>query len=147
MRLEYTIDMTDLMDRIGALVSQVADEAYSDAGDSLYDSIILTEKDAYEVGSHVENAVRALVTRTFDICRRKSENDTESIEFNVPDFDESMEEQAKSSITDYLVFYACSEVFKRRRPQVLPEYTDKTQQEMDQAVIILKSRKSPTEVW
>lgn len=141
--MRYDIDKTYLRAFIDEQVSLVADEAYSDQGISLYDSIILTKKDDDTVNRHIDDAVRGFVTRTFDIAKI----DADGIKFYVPDFDESMEDAVKSEITHFIVFAVCAALFKSRRPQAEPEYTERAKAAVEKAVTLLKSRKSPTDLW
>ena len=149
----YTINRTDLRDRIDAEVSNVANEAYGDNGLSLYDSIILTEKDNEMVGRFIDDALNAFVSRVFDICKYYYTTDTqnsqtvERLEFYIPDFDETMEDATKEEITKFIVLYVCSSLFQSRRPMVVPQYNERMQAAITKAVTLLKSRKSPIRLW
>ena len=149
----YTINRTDLRDRIDAEVSNVANEAYGDNGLSLYDSIIVTEKDSEMVGRFIDDALNAFVSRVFDICKYYYTTDTvtsqpvEQLEFYIPDFDETMEDAAKEEITKFIVLYVCTSLFQSRRPMVVPQYNDRMQAAITKAVTLLKSRKSPIKLW
>ncbi len=149
----YTIDKADLGSRIDEEVSNVADEAYSDNGASLYDSIILTEKDSEEVDRFIDTAVSSFVTRAFDICKYYYQTESsslqtnEKLEFYVPDLDETMEPAIIEEISKYITLFVCTCVFQTRRPSVVPQYTERTQAAMNRAITLLKSRKSPIELW
>lgn len=149
----YTIDKADLGSRIDEEVSNVADEAYSDNGASLYDSIILTEKDSEEVDRFIDTAVSSFVTRAFDICKYYYQTESsslqtnEKLEFYVPDLDETMEPAIIEEISKYITLFVCTCVFQTRRPSVVPQYTERTQAAMNRAIALLKSRKSPIELW
>ena len=139
----YTINRTDLRDRIDAEVSNVANEAYGDNGLSLYDSIILTEKDNEMVGRFIDDALNAFVSRVFDICKYYYTTDTqnsqtvERLEFYIPDFDETMEDATKEEITKFIVLYVCSSLFQSRRPMVVPQYNERMQAAITKAVTLL----------
>ena len=75
------------------------------------------------------------------------EVDADGIKFYVPDFDETMEDAVKSEITHFIVFAVCAALFKSRRPQAEPEYTERAKAAVEKAVTLLKSRKSPTDLW
>lgn len=147
MMLEYGINKTALRALIDEQVSQVADEAYGDNGMSLYDSIVLTEKDVNMVESFIDTAAQSLSARLFDICKMRKEGTTNYLSFDVPDFDTTMEENVKSAITHYIVFYACIAIFQSRRAQAVPDYTARAQTALDLAITLLKSRKAPTKPW
>ena len=134
--MDYTIDNTILEPRVKEEVSRVADEAYSETG-SLYDSIVLTEKDDSLVSRFIAEAVNGLAGRLFDICKKG----TGKLVFNVPDFDSTMEDAAKDEITNYIVYSVCVAIFKSRRPQVVPEYEGLALGALNKAISLLKSRK------
>lgn len=155
----YVIDKSRLWDLIDEEISKVADDAYSDAGTSLYDSVVMTEKDRSTVERHIDDAVSAFVKREFDVTKHAplafhSDDDEREItkviprlQFYVPDFDETMAEALDSELDRYIVLFACSAMFQQRRPALVPEYTTRTQSAMDKAVSLLKSRKHPVTKW
>lgn len=151
MTLTYQIDKTTLLENIAEEVSKAADEAYGDQGVSLYDSVVLTTKDEAEVGRMLEDAVRALAARTFDVCRRASitsnSTTTDNLQFYLPDFDPSFTAEAQAEISRFLVLHTCAQIFRQRRAEKLPEYAERAQASLDRAVALLKSRKSPAEQW
>ena len=65
----YVIDKSALWDLANEEVSKVADAAYAEDGTSLYDSIVLTEKDRATMERFMDDAISALVRRAFDICK------------------------------------------------------------------------------
>ena len=128
-------------------VSLAADEAYSDEGTALYDSVVLTEKDKETVAGYIEDALNAFITRTRDICRKVVDDDEESLEFFVPDIDAASEPLVKEEISKYVTAYTAAEIFQTRRPALVPAYTERTKYAMDRAVTLLKTRKNPDEIW
>lgn len=148
--MEYIIDKTAIRPMIDELVSRVADQAYMEDGTSLYDAIVLTEKDDGVVDGFIEDAVSAFVARNHDICKIWSANSsagTKSILFHVPDFDTTLTGAAKDTITNYIVYYVCLELFRSRAPQVVQEYDARALTALNKSIHLLKSRKSPTEIW
>lgn len=145
----YSIDKSIIRNLIDEEVSKVADEAYGENGASLYDSIVLTEKDDDFVDRLVDESVRGLVARTFDICKF-AQNDTAGnarLLFYVPDFDETMESSVTSEINNFLALSVCAGIFQSRRPQAVQEYTERAKAAVEKAVTLLKSRKSPIAIW
>lgn len=136
--MEYTIDLATIRQKIDEVVSRVADEAYGETG-SLYDSIVLTDKDEPLVTQFIEEAINSFVTRAFDICKKG----TGKLVFYVPDFDLTMEDSTKDEITNYIVYSVCVAIFKSRRAQVVPEYEGLALGALNKAISFLKSRK----VW
>ena len=147
--MEYTIDKTLLKALVDEEVSKVADEAYAENGVSLYDSVILTEKDDNAVGRFIDEAVNGFAARTFDISKFVSTDTlgTTKLLFYVPDFDDTMAASVESEITHYIVFSVCMDLFKSRRAQAVPEYEARALSSINKAVTLLKSRKSPLDVW
>lgn len=154
----YIIDKDALRGRVEEEVSRVADEAYADSGDSLYDSVVLTSRDEDMVGRFIDDAVSSFVRRTFDICEYSPETETDGsgqtrltgrtlLRLHVPDFDKTMEDRAMEEISEFIALYAATSVFQSRRPAVVPQYTDMAKAAMDRAVALLKSRKYPSEKW
>lgn len=154
----YIIDKESLYDRIDEEVSRVADEAYADSGDSLYDSIVLTSRDRNLVGRHIDDAVTALVRRAFDIVKYAPEIEMDAnneihptgrmqLYFYVPDLDETMEGAIKEEISRYIALYAAASIFESRHISVVPQYTERIKASMDRAVTLLKSRKHPVDIW
>ena len=148
----YTIDKEALRPKIEEEVSLVADEAYGDNGASLYDSVILTEKDNGTVDRFIDTAVSAITTRMYDICKLYKSDDTaegslEQIYFHVPDFDETMEDTVKEELSKFIILFTCTSVFEQRRPAVVPQFTERAKAALDKAVTLLKSRKSPIDIW
>ena len=148
MMLNYTINRTLLRALIDEQVSHVADEAYGDNGMPLYDSIILTEKDDENVNTFLDEAVRAFVTRMYDVCHLKKDNgNNDVVEMYLPDFDTTMQDAALGEITHFLVFSVCAAFFQSRRAQAVESFSLRAKAAMDRAVSLLKSRKHPTATW
>lgn len=148
--LYYTVNYSTLWDRIDEELSHIADAAYSDDGVSLYDTITLTFKDNAIVNRFIADALDSLVHRTFDITKYAPQAGTPVVmrlSFDVPDFDASMQDAAMDEVTRYITLSAVTELLKRRRPALVPEYETRRQGAMDKAVTLLKSRKYPTGSW
>ncbi len=154
----YVIDKPALLESIREEVSHVADEAYSEDGTALYDSVMVTLRDKHKLEGFIDDAVSAFVRREFDITKYSPETYTDEygeaqlsgrmrLQFHVPDFDETMADAAKAELDRYIVMYACSSLFQQRRATVVPEYTNRTQSAMDKAVALLKYRKHPVTQW
>ena len=150
----YSIDKERLRALVDEEISKVADEAYSDAGVSLYDSVVLTDKDTVMVERFIDDAVSMLVRRAFDICKYSPElipdgeggeilSPVMRLHFFVPDFDDTMEDNAKAELDRYISLYAVASILQQRRPVLTPEYTDRAKTSLDTAITLLKSRKDP----
>ena len=130
--------------RISAEMAHLADEAYSEDGASLYDQVVLTEKDKELVNVAIDDAIHAFVARTNDIA---SYYTSDVIQFDVPDFDSSFEQVVRNEINRFVVCYSVSALCQQRRPAAVQPYADMAKAAADKAVILLKSRKTPDESW
>ena len=153
----YLIDKEALFKLVEEEVSKAADEAYADSGVSLYDAVVLTDKDNDMVDRFIDDAVNLAVRRAYDICKFSPE--TEEVDgeiqptgrmrlyFYVPDFDDTMEDAVKRELDRYVAMYVSGNIFQQRRAALVPEYTTRTQAALDNAVTMLKSRKYPSVLW
>lgn len=140
--MEYTIDRTVLFPLIEEEVSRVANESYTDDGDSMYDVIRLTSLDNATIVRLEDDAIDALVKRTIDICTYNGS----VLYFDVPDFDTYLESATTREITRYIVLNTCAAWFQSRMPGKVDEYANRGQVAMDKAVTYLKSIKAPERV-
>ena len=149
----YLIDKDNLYDRIDEEVSRVADESYTENGQSSYDSIVLTSRDRDLVERHIDDAVTSFVRRAFDICKYSPEMEGDEptgrmqLFFYVPDLDETMEDTIKEEISRYITLYVAAMVFESRHVASVPQYGERITASFDRAIALLKSRKSPADLW
>lgn len=153
--MEYLIDKESLYALVDEEVSHVADEAYTEDGTALYDSIVLTEKDKGTVERLMDDAAAQLVVRAHDICRLEPETEGNPPQrtgrsillFYVPDFDMRNEQAAKEEISRYMSLYVCTAIFQKRRTSVVEEYSARALAALNSAIGLLKQRKHPLASW
>lgn len=121
-------------------VSRVANEAYDEEGNPLYDGIIITSADMATIVRLEDDAIDALLKRTIDISRQ----DLAFLRFDVPDFKEDLTDATKTEITRYIVMNVCAAWFQSRIPSKVEEYALRGQAAMDKAVTYLKTIKAPS---
>lgn len=139
--MTYTIDInTTLYPLIDEEVSHVADQAYSESGVSLYDSVVLTSKDAGLVDRFIDDAVSQLIKRESDIAALSNG----TLTFSVPDLDSSQEAAISAEITRYISMYASAGIFQQRRAELVPEYTRRTTEALDNIRAMLRKRTAPS---
>lgn len=159
----FYYDKDELYFGVDEEVSRLADTAYSEGGDSLYDSIVLLSRDRQRVSAFIEQAVSELVNRAHDICKYSPEvhyqpdgngQPTENISyiderlhFYVPDLDTSSETAIDQELTNYIVQYTTTEIVKERMPSVAPLYAERAAKALTKAISMLKTRKAPNETW
>lgn len=138
--MEYIIDRDMLYPLIYEEVSRVANEAYDEEGNPLYDGIIITSADMATIVRLEDDAIDALLKRTIDISRQ----DLAFLRFDVPDFKEDLTDATKTEITRYIVMNVCAAWFQSRIPSKVEEYALRGQAAMDKAVTYLKTIKAPS---
>ena len=134
--------------QVAAEVSQVADAAYGENGVSLYDSVVLTEKDHDTVSALLEDGIAQFVRASSDISsygtHGTGSSAVDAIVVDVPDFDASQADAVTEQISRYLVMLACTAIFNQRRAALVPEYTNRVQAALDNAIELLRKRKTPS---
>lgn len=146
----YLIDKSDLYEGVFEEVSRVADEAY-DGGVSLYDSIVLTERDRNLVERFIDDAASAMVRRMADVCKFVQETSgtpptptgRRKLQFNLPDAD-TTETDLTSALDRFLTVHATNAVLQERAANRVPEYTTRTQNAMDEFVSLARKRQAPS---
>lgn len=150
--MEYYIDYTELSELVKEEVSRIANEAYDQDGNSLYDGIRITSADTDTILRLERDAVNALVKRTQDICTPTPGGETALIsvlprlEFDVPDFDAFFEDAVNEEITRYITLNTVAAWCQSRCTAKVEEYTNRGQVAMDKAVALLKAIKAPRRV-
>ena len=145
--MRFNINKPAVMALVTEEVSRVADDSYSESGDSLYDSVILTSRDEAAVGRFFSDAFTRLTRRLFDVREADSPGDDCWIDLYVPDFDESYKDAVEEELARYLSLDICVALFQSRRASAVPEYTSRAATAMDNAVTLIKSRKTPIKIW
>ena len=141
--MTYNIDIDNtLYGLVDAEISQVADAAYNEAGESLYDSIVLTDKDADTVEGFIDDAAGRLARATVDIATPAAG----SITFSVPDMPTALETPVATEITNYLTWFAVAGILQSRRPSEAPQYAERAAAAMDNAIAMLRKRTAPSRV-
>ena len=122
--MDITIYTSILKERIEEEVSHVADATYGEGGVSLYDSIVLTEKDQ----NIVSNAISEAAARLSDLCIRFLENDYEPFGDNETSVPEGYlysfaiserralgkKEPLTEAMSSFMIDYVLSDIYSRR---------------------------------
>lgn len=137
--MEYQIDKDALLARVEEEVSHIADASYADTGQSLYDTIVITEKDRAWVSRLIQSAIRTLTVRVFQLCTRVDDR----LLFFVPDFDETMTDAVTDELTNFFVYQPVAVICQSRKAERAQEYANRAQEAIDKAAILLHSRKHP----
>ena len=147
----YIIDNTSLLDVVDEEVSRVADYAYAEDGTSLYDHVVITERDALALDRMIHDAVASVVARFRDVCAYSPTSGSTPqmrLAFYVPDFDEDANgDIAEDELSKYIAYSVTAQFLAQRHPASVPEYTERANAALQKAVITLKTRKAPLEQW
>ena len=148
----YRIDKDALYALVDAEVSRAADEAYAEDGTSLYDAIVLTEKDRDTIEEFFKDALGTFVRYASDIASYYEIGAYDGstlvtvpmMKLDVPDFDISQWMAVEALIHRYISLFACNALFQQRRSILVPEYTARVQSAMDSAITLLRKRIAPS---
>lgn len=138
--MNYTISTSTLYGYIDVEVSKVADAAYNEQGESLYDSIVLTDKDEDIVEGFIDDAAARLVRATEDIATPAAG----TITFNVPDMPAALETPAATEIDHYITWFAVAGILQSRRPSEAPQYAERAAAALENAIALLRKRTAPS---
>ena len=155
--MEYSINYNELFDLVDEEVSRIANEAYDQDENALYDGIIITSADHNTVRRLERDAINTLVKRTEDICTPMPGAETKAadgtvkttlpaLEFDVPDFDLFFEDAVSEEITRYITLNTVAAWCQSRCPTKVDEYANRGQVAIDKAVSLLKAIKAPRRV-
>jgi len=148
----YRIDNDALYAQVDAEVSQAADAAYAEDGTSLYDTVVLTEKDRQMVVGLIADSLAQVVRKASDIAAMEDVAEeveestivTPCIRFDVPDMDPSQEVAASDEITRFAILATCAALYQQRRSILVPEYASRAQAALDNAIALIRKRKTPS---
>lgn len=138
--MTYSINTTTLYDGVDAEVSRISDAAYSDNGTSLYDAVVLTEKDRDWVEDLIDEAVQALLRPLADIATLSST----TITINAPDIVTANATAAADAITRYLVLSATMGVLQERRAALVPSFASRVQEALSDVISLVRTRTAPS---
>lgn len=137
--MEYVIDKESLKKSAVQEVSRYAASAYGDDGSSLYDAFRVTSRDDSVIERYIEDGISAICVRLFDVATRGDD----AIEFEVPDFDSSMENEVSKELERFVVYRTCSLWIADKNEKESEKYEKRAIASLDKAHILLKSRKAP----
>lgn len=138
--MTYSINTTTLYNSVDAEVSRISDAAYSDNGTSLYDAVVLTEKDKDWVEDLIGEAVQALLRPLADIATLSST----TITIDAPDIVTANATAATDAITRYLVLSATMGVLQERRAALVPAFATRVQEALNDVISLVRTRTAPS---
>lgn len=137
--MTYSINKETLYDLVDSEVSQAADEAYGDNGVSLYDAVVLTSKDEDMVKGYIDDAIALLLRQLYDLASISSS----TLTITAPDMPSANEAEIQSEIGRYIVMRAAADVFQTRRAALVPQYTTRAQEALDNIIALARTRNAP----
>lgn len=139
------IKYDDVLAKISDEISRVADKAYDDEGNSLYDGIVVTSSDKETLTAMISDSINSFVRRVSDIVSGMENSAAEiGISLDVPDFDTSNFGGAVSDEFErHIVLNVCAAWLQERYSERSEEYVARGQVAADKTVALLKTRKKP----
>lgn len=141
--MEYTVDISAILPMVEKEVSRAASSSYDDEGSSLYDAYKLLARDTDTIKEYIGDAVSTIFVRLFDIATRSETEGKLMMEFNVPDFDASMENEVIKELNRYITLMTCCSWFEEKGATLSENYEKRAIKALDKAHVLLKSRKTP----
>lgn len=141
--MEYTVDISTILPMVEKEVSRAASSSYDDEGSSLYDAYKLLTRDNDTIKEYIGDAVSTIFVRLFDIATRSETEGKLMMEFNVPDFDASMENEVIKELNRYITLMTCCSWFEEKGATLSENYEKRAIKALDKAHVLLKSRKTP----
>ena len=141
--MDYTVDKSNIKDRVEELIARIAASQYSDDGVSLYDSIVNSSADDGIIDGYIDEAVGGIIARLASICKVEENN---KLIFNVPEMVEANKGRAQSILDQYIFHYAINRWCDDKVPTLAKKYFDLAADDLNKAVILIKTRKIPARV-
>lgn len=141
--MKYTVDIDAILPMVEKEVSRAASSSYDDEGSSLYDAYKLLARDTDTIKEYIGDAVSTIFVRLFDIVTRSETEGKLMMEFNVPDFDASMENEVIKELNRYITLMTCCSWFEEKGATLSENYEKRAIKALDKAHVLLKSRKTP----
>lgn len=147
MTVLYNIYSSIILDRAKRDIARAAASAHAENGDSLYDALVNTSRDEEVLEAMLVDAIHGLVTTTADISSLNVDDEDlsyESIQFEVPDFNDTYEVALNNAIDAALANSVTASWFIEHKYQDMATvYADKTKASIDKVVRLLYTRKKP----
>ena len=140
--MNYTVNTTTLTNLVTEEVSRVAAASYAEDGTSLYDAISIKSRDADTVSRLIRDGVDAAAARLADICTIVSS--PLALTINVPDMDSTKETMAKDELDRAISLWAVAAWLKEKMPSRVEEYAERAGAALQNAIVMLKTRTTPT---
>lgn len=138
------IKYDDVLAKIRDEISRVADKAYDDEGNSLYDGIVVTSSDEATLTAMISDSINSFVRRVSDIVSgMENSADGTGISIDVPDFDTNFGGAVSSEFERHIVLNVCAAWLQERYSERSEEYVARGQVAADKTVALLKTRKKP----
>ncbi len=137
------IKYDDVLAKIRDEISHVADKAYDDEGNSLYDGIVVSSSDEATLTAMISDSINSFVRRVSDIVSGINSADGTGISLDVPDFDTNFGGAVSSEFERHIVLNVCAAWLQERYSERSEEYVARGQVAADKTVALLKTRKKP----
>lgn len=138
--MTYNINKETIINMVEKEISRFAARAYDESGGSLFDSYKILDRDKDVLSVYINTAVTFILTRFSDIATNGGEN---KIAFNIPDFDDTMDQSVVTVLDEYLIDKTCGHWLAEKEAERSSYYMGKAAADLDRAEVLLKTRKTP----
>lgn len=144
--MKYQVKIETIREAVIAEVSKLAASAYSDDGSSQYDGAMIYSSDVAHVDESIRDALKSVIVRMPDIATVTGgdEGYDGALQFNVPDLATENEPWITRELDRYLTMYTVASWLQDRLTEKAPIYTTSAVAHIDNATMMLKTRKTPT---
>lgn len=155
-KTNISIKKADLVSTIKDEVSRIADKAYDERGNSLYDGVVIYSNDEDTIDTLLSESERAVRIRLADIIKPQEATTTEdtttedateetiAMEFDIPDCDPALVKLAQADICRYLTLSVCASWFNGHLADKAENFSEHALAALERAATELKTRKKPT---
>ena len=140
--MTYSINIASAYDRVDEEVSRIAATSYNEAGQSLYDGIVLHSNDHDDIVRMINGSINVLVARTWDMVTI-TPGDTPTLTFNAPDLDPGLGASIKAELDNFIAFDTAAAWFRLRATDHVELFSTRAQEALAKAVAMLHTRKDP----
>ena len=138
-----TLNRDNVLEGVREEVSRVAASAYDGEGQSLYDAIMVYERDESTLQRLFDDALSQLTDRSRDILNQYTRtSDTERVlEYYLPDFSDGLMDMVEADIQRYFVQHITAQWLIEKQYKRAEEYVAHANAVLDETIEHLKIRK------
>ncbi len=138
-----TINRDNVLEGVREEVSRVAASAYDGEGQSLYDAIMVYERDESTLERLFDDALSHLTERSRDILNQytKTSDTVRVLEYYLPDFSDGLMDMVEADVKRYMVQHITAQWLIEKQYKRAEEYVAHANAVLDETIEHLKIRK------